>query len=220
MGYDSHMQPLSNEQIRIYRKLNKPWKVQDFLSTLEINFEEKGETHFSPKKVIEENKAQCIEGACFAASVLRYFGHPPLLLDLRTTGPDVDHVVALFMWKGYFGAIGKTNHAVLRYRDPIYKTIRELALSYFHEYFLDTGVKTLREYSRPFNLSRFDNKNWETTDMALWDIPQKLDESPHVSLVNISQSKILRSADRLEIEVGKFTEWELKKGKVLKTKLG
>lgn len=208
---------LSTSQIRLYKKLNKPWKVQDFLNTLEINFEEKGDTHYSPKLVLEKNKAQCIEGACLAASILRFHGAEPLLLDLRTVSPDVDHVVAIFTWKGYLGALSKTNHAVLRYRDPIYKTLRELALSYFHEYFLDNGKKTLREYSQAFNLKRYDKLNWETTEDHLWQIPEDLDNSSHVTFVDKDQARLLRKADNLERYSGKFTDWQLKKDKVKKS---
>ncbi len=208
---------LTSAQKSLYKKLNRPWKIQDFLNTLQINFEEKGETHYSPREVIEKGKAQCIEGACLSASILRFHGFEPLILDLRTAGDDVDHVVAVYEWKGYYGALSKTNHAVLRYRDPIYKTLRELALSYFHEYFMDSGIKTLREYSKPFNLSRYDNLDWEITDKHLWQIPEDLDNSPHFSLMSKAQEKLLRTADPLEIGVGKFTEWKLLKNKVKKS---
>lgn len=112
---------LTNIQARIYKQLKYPWKIQDFLNTIAINFEVPEETHYSPRVVLEKNKAQCIEGACLAASILKFHGFKPLLLDLRTIQKDVDHVVALFEWKGCFGAISKTNHAVLRYRDPVLK---------------------------------------------------------------------------------------------------
>lgn len=210
---------LTNEMVRVYKKLNRPWKVQDFLNDIKINFEEDGDTHYSPKKVLEFGKAQCMEGAGLAASIFRFHGGKPFVLDLRTKVGDVDHVVAVYEWGGFFGAISKTNHGVLRYRDPIYKNMRELALSYFHEYFLDTGEKTLREYSDLFDLSRFDDLYWETTDEYLWQIPQELDESKHFSLFDDRHAKSLRPADELEVFVGKFTEWQLLGKKTVRAKL-
>ena len=108
-------------------------------------------------EVLRAGKAHCMEGALLAAAILEFHGHKPLLLDLRSTSEDLDHVVALFKQNGYWGAISKTNHVVLRYREPIYGSVRELAMSYFHEYFLDNGKKTLREYSVPVDLGKFDS---------------------------------------------------------------
>jgi hypothetical protein len=123
---------------KIFKKLSTPQKIQDFLNSLKFNFEDDGETCMSPRQVLLKGKAHCMEDAMFAAAALEFHGHKPLILDLRATERpyDSDHVVAVFKKFGCFGAISKTNHAVLRYREPIYKSIRELALSYFHEYFL------------------------------------------------------------------------------------
>lgn len=198
----------SSLQIKVYKKLNTPAKIQDFLDTLKINFEKNGETCMSPKKVLETGKAHCMEGAMLAASVLRFHGQPPLVLDLRAKRPDDDHVVALFKQFGCWGALSKTNHAVLRYREPVYRSLRELALSYFHEYFDNTtGTKNLREYSKPFNLSQFDKINWETTDQDLWEIPEALDTTKHYRLLSVAQEKGLRKADWLEIKAGSLVEY-------------
>ena len=147
-----------------------------------------------------------------AAAILEFYGHKPLLVDLRSVKPaDDDHVVAVFKQFGCFGAISKTNHAVLRYREPIYKSIRELALSYFHEYFLKNGQKTLREYSEVFDLSRFDYLDWRTSAENLFEIPHALDKIKHYKILNPAQIKNLRRADRIEIKAGELVEW--KKGR-------
>lgn len=142
-----------------------------------------------------------------AAAILWYHGQKPLLLDLKTTRGDDDHVVTLFQEHGLWGAVSKTNHPVLRYRDPVYRTVRELALSYFNEYFLDNGKKTLRQYSRPFNLLGYDNE-WVVSPHHAWDIAIDLDESPHYNIAPPRTIKLLRRADTLEIESTKMTEWK------------
>jgi hypothetical protein len=200
---------LTKDEEKLFKKLNTPSKIQDYLNSIPYNFESAGETCMSPRHVIRTKCAHCLEGAYFAGAVLWYHGEKPLLLDLRSTKHDLDHVVALFKKDGYWGAISKTNHAVLRYREPIYKTLRELVLSYFHEYFLNaTGVKTLREYSKkPFDLRTF-GKTWITTDEDLWEIGAILDDAPHLSVLPSGMKpKVLRKADQVEIEAGKLVEY-------------
>src|SRR3989338_6552129 len=124
---------LSKKELAIFKKLNTPIKIQDFLDKIPMNWEKKGETYFSPRRALEARKMHCLEGAIFAATALWLQGEKPLLLDLKAKGDD-DHVVALYRRNGYWGAISKTNHAALRFRDPVFKTLRELAVSYFHEY--------------------------------------------------------------------------------------
>lgn len=202
------MHSLPHNLTQLYKKLNTSAKVQDFLNTLPANYETGGETCMSPLRVLETGTAHCMEGAMFAASVLRFHGARPLVMDLRAKRPDQDHVVALFRVGGYWGAISKTNHAVLRYREPIYKTLRELALSFFHEYFENaTGKKNLREYSIPLNLSRFDSMHWETSAEDVWDIPAALDEARHFYLFSKAQEKWFRRAEPIEIAAGKILEW-------------
>lgn len=201
------MVTLAKKEEKIFKKLSSPKKIQDFLNTIIYNFEEDGETCRSPRNVLLTRKAHCLEGALFAAAVLWYHGEKPYLLDLRSTKDDLDHVVALFKKNGYWGAISKTNHAVLRYREPIYKTIRELSLSYFHEYFLQkNGKKTLREYSNAFNLSRFGDR-WITESEDLWDIGAALDDAPHTAILPTSfTTHDLRPADAIEIKAGALLE--------------
>jgi len=199
---------LNEKELKILKKLNTPKKIQDFLNKIPINFEEKGDTCKSPRTVLKENKAQCMEGAMLAAAALRVNGKKPFIVDLTANEKDFDHVICVFKRKGKWGAIGKTNHAVLRYREPIYKDIRELVMSFFHEYFDDNGKKNLRSYSLPIDLSRFDHLNWMSSKEELWEIPEYLANVKHFKILNKSQIAGLRKADKIEIEAGKLTEWK------------
>lgn len=198
---------LTKEELRILKKLSTPIKIQDYLDSIPINFEKKGETYMSPRLVLKENKAHCLEGALLAGVALWLNGEKPLLLDLRAPN-DVDHVVTLYKRNGHWGAISKTNHVVLRFRDPVYRTIRELVLSYFHEYFDNkTCIKTLREYSAvPFNLKTL-GTNWITTEEDLQYIAQAIDDAPHLRLFPKKHAKLIRRADIMELSAGKLIEW-------------
>ncbi len=200
----------NKKEIQLFSKLNSPKKIQDYLNTLPFNFEDKWGTCMSPRRVVETGKADCLEGAIFASAVLEFHGKKPWLLDLRSSKKpyDYDHVVAVFKQFDCFGAISKTNHGVLRYREPIYKTVRELALSYFHEYFLDSGYKTLREYSELFDLSKLSGINWRTSLGDIWQIHEELDKIKHHTILSAQQIKNLRRADKIEIAIGKLVEWE------------
>ncbi|MEI7777326.1 MAG: hypothetical protein WCI52_01855 [bacterium] len=198
---------LSKKELALFKKLSTPIKIQDFLDTLPINFEENGETYMSPRRVILENKAHCMEGALFAAAVLWFHGQRPLLLDLQSLAPDCDHVVALYKINNRWGAISKSNHSTLRFRDPVYKTVRELAVSYFHEYFINkTGKKTLVAFSKPFNLKRL-GQGWVTEERDLWHIVHLLDNSPHESVYGEKSGHFIRKADKMEVKAGKLLEW-------------
>jgi len=200
---------LSKAELAVLKKLSTPQKIQDYLDAIPQNFEKSGETYLSPRRVLREQKAHCIEGALLAAVALWLQGERPLLLDLKTFDIEIDsdHVVALYKKNGYWGAISKTNHAVLRYRDPIYKTVRELALSYFHEYFLVAdGRKTLRSYSRPVSLKRFGIK-WITNEQNLSHIAEALDKAQHFSLVPDGHAPHLRPASIVERKAGSIPEW-------------
>ena len=199
----------TEKEIKLFNKLDTPQKIQDYLNSIPFNFEKRGETCMSPRRVIEEKIAHCMEGAMFAAVALEFHGQKPLLLDLRSTKADLDHIVAVFKKHGCFGAISKTNHAVLRYREPIYKTLHELVLSYFHEYFLNNGEKTLREYSELFDLSKL-KISWRTSKKELFEIPKHLDKIKHHSILSKEQIKNLRKADKIEIKAGKLVEYRPK----------
>ncbi len=204
---------LTPTEKKLFARLNSPAKIQDFLDTLPINYEVKGETYYSPRRMLREKKAHCMEGALFAAAVIAYHGAKPYLLDLQTAAEDDDHVVALFRDAGRWGAISKTNHAILRYRDAVYASPRELAMSYFHEYFLESnGKKTLRAYSTPFDLSRFAPETWLTPEEDLHDLAGELDWSRHFPIASKKMLRAVRPASKIERKAIGFTEWD-KRGK-------
>lgn len=198
---------LTKDERKIFLALSTPGKIQDYLDTLPINFEKKGETYMSPRRVLREGTAHCFEGALLATAALWYHGQKPLLLDLRTVPYDEDHVLALFNMDGYWGAISKTNHAILRYRDPVYRSVRELVMSYFHEYMLENRKKTLRDYSRPFDLSRFPPEAWVTAEEDLHYLVELLDASPHLPVVPRGALRKLRDISKPEAEILKIVEW-------------
>lgn len=202
------MYGLNKKELDTLKKLSTPIKIQDFLDNLPINFEKKGETYMSPRKTLREKKAHCFEGALLAAAALFIRGEKPLILDLKTVPPDTDHIVTLYKRNGLWGAISKTNHATIRFRDPIYKNIRELALSYFHEYFDNkSGKKTLRSYSEPFDLSKL-STDWITDEKDLFYIVEKIDFSRHFPIFPKKNKKFIRKADKMERKAGSLTEWK------------
>lgn len=193
---------------RLFHKLNSPQKIQDYLDTLPINFEPAGETYMSPRRTIRAKTAHCMEGALLAAAALAYHRQKPLLMDFQTKMVDEDHVIALFRQNGYWGSISKTNHAILRYRDPIYKSPRELAASYFNEYFIDSGEKTLLRFSAPFDLSRIPPEKWITAGEDLYEIVERLDKSRHFPLVPEKNRRFIRRASKVERDSLLHREWE------------
>ncbi|MGE5540680.1 MAG: hypothetical protein ACM3TU_00115 [Bacillota bacterium] len=201
------MDGLTDKETALLRSLSNPSKIQDFLDSLAVNHEKRTESCMSPRQVLITGKAHCLEGGMLAATALWFHGEPPLLMELKAAPGDQDHAVTLYKRNGYWGAISKTNHASLRFRDPVYKTIRELALSYFHEYFVNqTGAKTLRAYTRPFSLKRF-GTSWITSEEDLWNIGYALHDAPHHPLVPEGNQRYLRKADRMERRAGRLIEW-------------
>ena len=198
------------EEINLLGSLDTPKKIQDFLESIPINMEEDGvDTCLSPQRVLREQRAHCIEGALFAAMALRINGHRPLVVDMTAARFDSDHVITVFREEGFWGSISKTNHGVLRYREPVYKSIRELVMSYFHEYFdNDTGRKSLRSYSLPVDLSLFDDRGWMTSTENVWYIPRYLDKVPHFPIVNRKQIDNFRKPDPIEVKIGRMVQWK------------
>jgi hypothetical protein len=220
MNYSKRIREvLSPSERKFFATLTSPQKVQDYLDTLPINFEENGETYMSVRRMLREQTAHCLEGALLAAAVFAYHGQRPLLMDLRTVPNDEDHVIALFQINGYWGAISKTNHAMLRYRDPIYRDPRELAASYFHEYYVwdddekifEDGEKTLREYSGPIDLTKYAPEKWVTAEEDLFWLAEAVDSVRHFPLVPKKNLKHLRPASRFEQLTHEPTEWKEKK---------
>ena len=195
-------------EVRLLRWLNTPRKIQDYLDTLKQNHEPEGNTCLSPRRVICEKRAHCIEGAMLAALAFRMHGQKPYILDLESSRHDQDHVIALFRQHGCWGAVSKTNHAVLRYREPVYRNIRELVMSYFHEYVDQQGRKTLRRYSLPVDLSRFDHAQWMTNEDDNWFVAQYLVDVRHRDILTPSQIATLRRADEIEKKIGDIVEWK------------
>lgn len=204
---------LNKKELKVLRKLNTPAKIQDFINGIPINFESdgRGETCMSPRKVLQTKKCHCIEGAFLAAAciLMNKIGlGKPLVVDMKGTRDDWDHVIAVFWQDGKWGAISKSNHAVLRYREPVYRDIRELVMSYFHEYTDDRGEgrKTLRSFSMPVDLSIF-GKEWIFSDEDLWHIHDYLDSVKHYKILTRKQTAKLRRADKIERLLDRITEW-------------
>jgi len=198
---------LTETESKILRKLCSPQKIQDFLDAIPINLELDGYTYMSPRRVLRNQKAHCLEGALLAAAAYAFHGGRPMLLDFQAAYDDEDHVVALYQENGHWGAISKTNHPGLRYRDPIYRSMRDLAASYFHEYYMWDGRKSLRFYSRPFDLSRYAPQRWVTAMEDLDWLAHALDASPHTSLVPKGNLRRLRRASAFEIRASSAVEW-------------
>ena len=182
----------TRSELRRLRALKTPAGVQRSLDDLSYNL---SFTARSPQKVLRDRTASCLEGGIFAAAALRVLGFPPLIFDLEAE-QDTDHVIAIFKLRGHWGAVAKSNFTGCRYREPVYRSLRELAMSYFNIYFNLRGERTLRRYSRPVNLARFDRLNWMTTEKPIWFIAEHLCEIPHIPLLTRAMEKCLTRVDR------------------------
>lgn len=185
--------------------LKTPESIQDFVVALPANFERTGDTCLSVAETLRHNHAHCIEGAFVAACALWIQGKPPLVMDLQADGDD-DHVFVLFRRGRCWGAISKSNHVWLRWRDPIYRSLRELVMSYFHEYVWGAH-KTLRRYSRPIDLRRFDPKLWVTSTVDCWDVAEAIDDSRHYPILTTDQARRLRPRDAIELRAGTLLQY-------------
>lgn len=178
-------------ELRRLRALRHPHGIQRALDAMPYHLEN---TAWSPRRVLQENTAHCYEGALFAAAALRANGFPPLVLDLEAV-QDTDHVLAVYQVDGHWGAVAKSNFTGYRYREPVYRTVRELALSYFNTFMNLRGERTLRRFSRPVNLKRFDSLHWMTSEEPVWCVAEYLTEIAHYSLISKSQAKRLHRVD-------------------------
>jgi hypothetical protein len=189
-------------ELRILRRLDTPFKIQRFLDhQIGYNKEPDGVTCYSPRLVLRQGIAHCMEGALVAAAALRVHGHPPLVVDLEAVRDD-DHVLAVYRDHGCWGAVAKSNYSGLRFRSPVYRTLRELVVSYFEHYYNLRGEKTLRNYSRPVNLKRFDPIRWMTSEDDVWAIPERLCEIPHIPLLAPGRERRLPRMDRRLFQAG------------------
>ena len=189
---------LTPENLRTLRSLNTPAKIQKFIDDIPYQY---ADTAWSPQRVLRERNGHCLEGALLAAAALRVNGHPPLLIDLEAVHDD-DHVLAVFRQNGLWGSIAKSNFAGLRLRAPVYRTLRELALSYFDHYYNLRGQRTLRAYSLPVNLSRLDNQHWMTSEGDVWCVADLLIAARHYPLFPHKIASTLPRMDRRAFEAG------------------
>ena len=178
-------------ELRKLRSLKTPVGIQRALDKMPYHL---ANTAWSPRRVLAENTSHCYEGALFAAAALRANGYPPLIFDLEAEH-DTDHVIAIYKQGGHWGAIAKSNFSSCRGRDPVYRTLRELALSYFHGYFNLRRERTLRRFSVPFNLQHFDSQNWMTTEKPVWFVAEHLFTIQHFSLLKKGMEKRLSRVD-------------------------
>lgn len=189
---------LSREDVRTLRSLKTPAHIQRFVDGLTYQY---ADTAWSPQRVLRERKGHCLEGALLAAAALRVNGRPPLIMDLEAVRDD-DHVVAVYREGGLWGGIAKSNFAGLRFRAPIYRTLRELALSYFEHYYNLRGERTLRSYSIPVNLTRLDRLQWMTAEEDVWFVPEALIDARHYALFPHKVARGLPRLDRRSFEAG------------------
>ncbi len=194
---------LTKSELSVLKRLKRPEQVQRFLDEeLGYNKEKDGETCRGPRRVLRDRVAHCAEGAFLAAAALRVQGHEPLIVDLEAVRDD-DHLLAVYRELGCWGAMAKSNYAGLRFREPVYRTIRELVMSYFEHYYNLEGEKTLRGYStRPVNLKRFDARQWMTTEDDLWDVCEYFCVIPHTRLLLPRAERKRRRMDRRLYEAG------------------
>jgi hypothetical protein len=189
---------LTPQSLRTLRALKTPTKIQKFIDAIDYQY---ADTAMSPQRVLNERKGHCLEGALLAAAALRVNGHPPLLMDLESVRDD-DHVLALYREHGLWGSIAKSNFAGLRFRAPVYRTLRELALSYVDHYYNLRGERTLRAYSAAVNLARLDHLHWMTSDEDVWCVPELLIAARHYPLFPDKVARALPRLDRRSFEAG------------------
>lgn len=185
-------------ELRSLRALRTPAGIQRFLDRIPYHL---APTAWSPRLVLAEKTAHCLEGAIFAAAALRAIGREPLIIDFEAER-DTDHVLAVFRERGAWGAIASSNYAGCRYREPVYRSLRELAMSYFDDYFNLLGERSLRTFSRPVNLKRFDRRGWQTVDGDVWFIAEHLCEIPHTKLLTPAQARALTRVDARSVRAG------------------
>lgn len=194
---------LTPPEVRVLKSLKKPDRIQRFLDEgIGYNTEPAGPTCYSPRMVLRYGKAHCMEGAMLAAAALRLSGRRALLVDLEAVRDD-DHVLAVYRTQGCWGAVAKSNYSGLRFRDPVYRTLRELVMSYFPHYYNLRGEKTLRAYStRPLDLACFDRRGWMASEEDVWYIPEKLCEVRHTNVLSSAQERGLARMDRRLFDAG------------------
>ncbi|HTQ00073.1 MAG TPA: hypothetical protein VMN56_12145 [Casimicrobiaceae bacterium] len=188
-------------------RLTAPERIQAFLNAIPANHEPAGETVHSVRGVLRHRVAHCIEGALVAACALWVHGEPPLVMHLDCAPHDNPHVLALFRRRGCWGALSKSNGAWLRYREPVYRSLRELSMSYFHEFFDRRGRKTLRGYTRAFDLRHVDPASWVTSETSCWALHDRLASLRHYPLVSATQARALSPRDAHERHAARLVQY-------------
>lgn len=188
----------TKDEIKFLKTLSDPDKIQGFLDSIDYNPDYECR---SPRWVMRKRSAHCFEGALFAAAALQFIGFPPLLIDMKSFNDD-DHVIAVFKADGHWGSVAKSNFTTLRYREPVYRSLRELVMSYFDFYFNIAGDKSLRSYSLPLNLKVYNSRNWTTTDEDLEFIGDKLEKMRHYPIVDDKMIKNLKKASNTMLKAG------------------
>lgn len=188
----------TTDEAKFLKSLNNPDKIQSFLDSIEYNPDY---TSRSPRWVIRTGTAHCFEGALFAAAALQFIGNKPLIVDMLAEDDD-DHVIAVFKVDGYWGAVAKSNFTSLRFREPVYRSVRELVMSYFDFFFNTNGFKSLRSYSLPFDLSFYESRNWATTDEDLEYIGDKIESLHHFPVVTPKMIRNLSPASDSMMKAG------------------
>ncbi|HUQ41173.1 MAG TPA: hypothetical protein VM052_01605 [Candidatus Limnocylindrales bacterium] len=196
------MHGLTGAEMKLLRSLSTPVKVQAYLDALTYNTEDDGiDTLRSPRRVIRDRTAHCAEGALLAAAAFRVNARPPLLVDLESVRDD-DHVLAVYRDRGLWGSVATSKFAGLRFRAPVYRTIRELVISYFEDYYNWDGERTLRAYSRPVSLVRFDRIGWMTAEEDVWPVVEHLATIAHTNLIPAAAARRLPRLDRRSYDSG------------------
>lgn len=196
---DAFEAALTRDEVRLISNLNSPATIQSFLEGIPYSEEV---AYRCPLSVLRDRKAHCFDGALFAAAMLRRIGHPPLIVEIIPNDNDDDHLLAVYKSKGHWGAVAKSNFSGLRFREPIHRTLRELILTYFEDFFNSIGEKTLRAYTRPLNLKDFDRLNWMTRNEHLDAVGERLDEIRRFEILTQSMARHLSFADKRSVQAG------------------
>jgi hypothetical protein len=190
---------LTKPELKLFTKLTSPFKIQEFLDSISYSDEE---CYRCPRSVLQDRKAHCYDGAVFAAAALRMIGYPPLLVDMLPNSRDDDHILAIFRRNNRWGAVAKSNFSGLRFREPVYRGLRELIMSYFELYYNIAGEKTLLGYTAPLNLNRFDKQSWLVNDKAMDAIAEALDGNRKYKIITPATSRQLSAVDKRSYHAG------------------
>jgi hypothetical protein len=193
-------QNFTAEELAVFSAIDTPVKIQAYLDEMPYSEEE---IYRCPRQVIRDQKAHCFDGALFAAAALRFIGYPPLVLDmLPKPASDDDHMLALYKFEGHWGALAKSNFVGLRYREPIFRSLRELTLSYFEDFYNLAGEKTMRAYTAPLNLQVYDRFNWMVSDASMEDIAHRLEKLRRYTVLTPRMEATLAPVDQRFYQAG------------------